>query len=280
MLPSADRWLLIGALSGLLLALVESLGLLAVWSGADEPAGIAVQVNDGQILQVEVDRALEALARDKRNPLRDIDRQRVLDTLISEELLVQRAQAIGLVDTDRAVRKALVDSMMQYLLAQAAIGEPDEETLQAYYRDQTALAQPAARIRLRHAQIPSDQADYVTARLTAEERFSTVFAGHESLVPDKLVPLPALDNYLPAGLIQELAQLQAGDVAGPFISHGRAHFVWIQELERPERPAFAAVRDLVRHQWLREQNELATRRYVQTLRDAADIRVMSAAQNS
>ena len=280
MLPSAERWLLIGALSGLLLAVVESLGLLASWGGPDAQAGVAVQVNEGQILQVELDRALEALARDKRNPVRAVDRQRVLDTLISEELLVQRAQTIGLVDSDRAVRKALVDSMMQYLLAQASIGEPDDETLQAYYRDQPALAQPAARIRLRHAQLPANRADEAATRLSAGDDFSRVFADDESPVPDDILPLPALDNYLPAGLIQELTQLQAGDVAGPFVLHGQAHFVWIQALERPQRPAFAAVRDLVRHEWLREQRELATGRYVQSLREAADIRITSAALNS
>ena len=280
MLPSADRWLLIGALAGLLLALVESLGLAALWSDADAQAGVAVRVNDGQILQVELDRALEALARDKRNPVKEVDRQRVLDTLISEELLVQRAQAIGLVDSDRAVRKALVDSMMQYLLAQADIVEPDDDTLQAYYRDQPALAQPAARIRLRHAQIPAKLADQAANQLSNGVEFSTVFADTESPVPDEALPLPALDNYLPAGLIRELAQLQSGDVAGPFVLHGQAHFVWIQTLERPRRPSFAAVRDLVRHQWLRDQRELATRRYVQSLREAAEIRITSTALTS
>lgn len=279
-MPSADRWLLIGALAGLLLALVESLGLAALWGDADAQAGVAVRVNDGQILQVELDRALEALARDKRNPVQAVDRQRVLDTLISEELLVQRAQAIGLMDSDRAVRKALVDSMLQYLLAQAAIDEPDDDTLQAYYRDQPELAQPVPRVRLRHAQLQVDQADQAAARLSAGEHFAAVFSRQESLVPDEVLPLPALDNYLPAGLIQELVGLQTGDVAGPFVIHGQAHFVWIQELEHPQRPAFAAVRDLVRHQWLREQRELATRRYVQALREAADIRISSAALNS
>lgn len=280
MSPNADRWLLIGALTGLLLALVESLGLLSMWSDNSDQTGIAVRVNNGQILQAELDRALEALARDKRNPVRDRDRQRVLDTLISEELLAQRAQAIGLVDSDRAVRKALVDSMMQYLLAQAGIRDPDEETLRAYYRDQPALAQPAARMHLRHAQVSPDQADDAAARLRRGESFSRVFAGQTSLVPDEILPLPALDNYLPAGLIQELTKLEAGDIAGPFSFHSQAHFVWVQAHDRPPRPAFETVRDLVRHRWLREQRELATRRYVQTLREAADIRVSDTALNS
>ena len=279
MSPSADRWLLLGALTGLILALVESLGLLESWGNSQEQAGVAVQVNDRQILQVELERALEALARDKRNPVREIDRQRVLDTLISEELLVQRAQTIGLVESDRAVRKALVDSMMQYLLAQAGINEPSDETLRVYYGDQPALAQPAIQIRLRHAQVPASRAEQAGARLSAGEDFSAVFVDPESLVPDETLPLPALDNYLPASLIQELAKLQAGDVAGPFTLHGQAHFVWIQQLERPPRPAFTAVRDLVRHQWLREQRESATRRYVQTLREAADIRISASALN-
>lgn len=279
MWPSAERWLLLGALAGFGLALVDALGLSAAWSSKGVPDGVAVQVGDGQILQAELDRALEALARDKRNPVEARDQQRVLDALITEELLVQRAQLIGLADSDRAVRKALVDSMLQYVLAQAGVGEPDEASLRAYYEQHPALALPAMRVRLRHGRVPMAEAAAVAERLAAGAPFATQFPDQGALVPDEVLPLPALDNYLPAALIQRVKALESGDIGGPVEIGDQAHFVWIQTLQRPPRPDFSAVRDLVRHQWLREQREQATQAYVQGLRQQTSVRLHAALLN-
>ena len=78
---------------------------------ADAAEPVAARVNDRSISKASLARAVEAIARDKQSPLLASDRARALDTLITEELLIQQAMAIGLVDEDRAVRAAVVDAM-------------------------------------------------------------------------------------------------------------------------------------------------------------------------
>lgn len=272
-----DRVLIAAAGVGFLLAVSSAVGGLRI-SGQDLADGVVAQVNDAQILRTELNRALEALARDKRNPLRDADRQRALDTLIDEELLVQRAQTIGLLDSDRGVRKAMVDAMLQYILAQAQISEPEPAALRAFYTQRQELARPSMRLHLRHAVVAPDQARQVQEELQAGANFEQLLSEQLSALPDRQLPMPALDNYLPSAVLEQVGQLDSGDVVGPISTPGSAHFLWAKSVERPGRPEFEEVEALVRHAWWREQRESATRNYVAELRRSADIQHLSPTQ--
>lgn len=272
-----DRVLIAAAGVGFLLAVSSAVGGLRI-SGQDLADGVVAQVNDAQILTTELNRALEALARDKRNPLRDADRQRALDTLIDEELLVQRAQTIGLLDSDRGVRKAMVDAMLQYILAQAQISEPEPAALRAFYTQRQELARPSMRLHLRHAVVDPDQARQVQEELQAGVNFEQLLSEQLSALPDRQLPMPALDNYLPSAVLEQVGQLDSGDVVGPISTPGSAHFLWAKSVERPSRPEFEEVEALVRHAWWREQRESATRKYVDELRRSADIQHLSPTQ--
>ena len=58
-------------------------------------------------------------------------RGHVLRALIDEELLVQRAHALGLVDTDPSLRRALVIAMKEKVLS--ALPAPTAEEIEAFY---------------------------------------------------------------------------------------------------------------------------------------------------
>ena len=87
----------------LLLGLVALAGLiLAVSNVFDTPKpnhkGTAVAfVNEVPIPETVYLRALSMLEQDKRGPITDADRIRILDLLIEEELLIQRADEINLI---------------------------------------------------------------------------------------------------------------------------------------------------------------------------------------
>jgi hypothetical protein len=77
------------------------------------PNTVVAQVNHMNILRVEYEKALTLLASEKRDPLTDNDRALVLERLIEEELLVQHGLSVGLMRSDRMLRVAMIESLIE-----------------------------------------------------------------------------------------------------------------------------------------------------------------------
>ena len=269
----------------LLLAAGAALGLgTALWGalgepGLGRPAGDAVATVGGvEISRADYQRALGALAADKRTPLTAADARRALDRLIDEELLVQRGLELGLGTGDLAVRKALVDAMIQFAAAEAAGRTPDETELREFYAGRPEVARSAPQLRVRAVSFPSRdpaQVEAMRAALRAGQGFDAAAAGAGAeplVVPDVLLPAGKLADYAGPTVRDAALSLKPGEVAGPIDVAGVPTFVFLLD-ERPgETPPFEAVRDLVAEEWSRRQAEAALEHYLEGLRRTATIR--------
>jgi hypothetical protein len=143
-----------GALLGLGLA---GTGILEpAPSGPDLPSDAAALVNGVAVGRDRYERALDALARDRREPLRDEDRRFVLDRLIEEELLVQRAVELGLDRSDPVVRNTLVSAMIETIVSGIGQREPDAEQVEAFYEEHREYFARADRFWVRQLRFPFD----------------------------------------------------------------------------------------------------------------------------
>ena len=61
------------------------------------------------------------------------EREKVLDDMIREELLVQRGKELDVASTDPEVRSALVNAVELEIAADAITSQPNEAKLRAYY---------------------------------------------------------------------------------------------------------------------------------------------------
>lgn len=267
----AERLIAPAVLLGLGLGLWQALG--GPLPGARLDPELAALVNDQAIPASEWRRAVEAIARDKRSALSAADEARALDNLISEELLLQQAQAIGLMESDRGVRKAVIDAMLQFIRAGAQSRSPDEAALRDLYAAQPELGQRPPRYRLAHAQI-SDDPQAAVAALQAGEAFELVFAEAltRSPLPEAWLTPRGLSSYLPPSLIEALAVARPGDILGPISLEGQHHFLWVQAHEPGERGRFADLRPQLEALWHRQAAEQAVADYLQGLREQAQIR--------
>ena len=274
-----------GRRSGKLLAVGAGLGLAAaIWGALGQPglgrtdADAIATVEGVAIARADYARALGALAADKRSPLTTTDARRALDRLIDEELLVKRGLDLGLGESDLAVRKSLVDAMVQFAVAASAGREPSEDELRRFYAERPELVRSAPELRVRVVSFPSRDASSVAsmrAALRAGRGFAAAAAasGAESVfVPDTLLPAAKIADYAGPTVRDAATSLAPGEVAGPLDSGGVPTFVTLLERRAGAAPPFDAVREVVTEEWRRRQAEVALERYLGELRRKATIR--------
>jgi hypothetical protein len=274
-----------GRRGGRLLATGASLGLAAALWGALGQPGLgrpdpdAMATVDGvAIARADYERALASLAADKRSPLTTADARRALERLVDEELLVRRGLDLGLGVSDLAVRKALVDAVVQFAAAEAAGREPGEAELRRYYAERPELVQSEPELRVRVASFPSRDAAAVAAMraaLHAGKDFDAASAASGAepvLVPDTLLPAAKLADYAGPTVRDAAVALTPGDVAGPLDAGGVPTFVLLVERRAGNVPPFETVRELVAEEWRKRQTEAALDRYLAELRRKAKIR--------
>ena len=185
-------------------------------------------MNGTPVRRADYERAVEALASDRRDGIDDADKRHVLDRLVDEEVLVQRALELGLARSDRRVRGDLVAAVIEAVTADAGQREPDDAELRAFFdANRDYFARPG-RLQVEQVFVRSrsdadaaalDRARDAAARLRsgapAAEVQANVGDAPVAAVPDAPLPAAKLREYLGPAAVEAVATLDPGDVAEP-----------------------------------------------------------------
>ncbi|MEE9606099.1 MAG: peptidylprolyl isomerase [Myxococcota bacterium] len=249
----------------------------------------AVAAVNGKPISAEAfARFAAAVAEERRSLEIDADtRRRLLERMIDEELLLQRATDLSLHRHEPTARRAIVAALIASVTADAERVEPDEETLRRFYaRNPGRFARPE-RVRLDVARVglearPDElarrRAEQIASRLRAGEDFESV---RRELSDPPLAPLPAgplsvetLRKYLGPTVATTALRLVEGEVSDPARAGDGYYVIALRERVPGPVPSFEAVRAEVRVAALRQREEQALRDYLADLRAAAEIRVL------
>jgi len=265
-----------------------ALAAIGLVRGGTLPAGAlasgeVARVNGVPIRADELERLVGALAADKRTPLDDSDRARVLARLVEEELLVQRAVEIGLVDSEPGVRKALVQAVVDSVVAEAESDEPDAAVLRRFYEENRSYFGAGERLRVERlvfradsrATAPGERAAEARRALGAGEPLAAVAQrlADEPLIalPDALLPPAKLREYLGPDRVEELLAAPEGVWSEPEESAEGVELVRVAERRDAAAEPYQEVAPRVAAEWRRRQGDLALREYLDLLRAQADI---------
>ena len=212
-------------------------------------------VNGQPIPQSDFDLALESMARETRNSLPDDAPAYALDRLIEEELLFQRAIALGMTRKSSVVRRNLVLSVIDLAIAQA-VPIPDDEELREFFNDNLDYFAPEPRLR-------------ISWTISQTRDGSREKPG--SHPPNRLLTLSSMRRYVGERLLTTLKDAKVDDIIGPIEITDRFH--WVDVIERIDGPApsFENVRMKINALWQKRAREDALEKYIADLRDAADI---------
>lgn len=236
--------------AGMLAGMAAAAGTLVTGgSGTVLPEDAAARVNDHLISRDAWLRAVAAVASERRTPLTAADQRHILDRLVDEELLVQHGLALGLAERDRRLRGQLVGEVL--VAATAAIAEPDEAELRAFYETHRDRFTTPGRLRV--AATRADGAPLVPP------------------VPDALLPPAKLREYVGPRLTEAALRLETGRASAPLPGAGSDVILRVLEREPPHTPAFEVIREEVRAEVRRRAEEAAVRRLLDDLRRGGDV---------
>ena len=274
----ARRLLASGIVAGIGLAAVGLVRSGPVGGGL--PAG-AVAVVNGEVLSEESYRRLEAavVAERRGRPLEAEQRQRILDRLVEEELLLQRGISLGLARHEPTARRAIVSAVVAAVAADAETVDPDEATLRRFHQEEAQRFQRPGRVVVDAILVSTSVRPESEAFRRAAEVAKRLRAGEEpgeverALGDSQTAPLPggpvALETvrqYLGPSAAQALATLEPGAVSDPVRGSVGYTVLRLRERQGGETAPFEEVRDQVRAEWLRVQGEKALSVYLEQLR--------------
>ena len=272
--------LALGACAGLIMA---ASGLVERWSPSpgELPIGAIARVGGKIITQERYLRVLNDLAADKRAPLSAEDRQFVIDRLVDEELLIQRGMELGLAESSPEIRKAMAAAVIAQLVAEAEANPPDEEALRHLYGSDPEFFTSTARYRLRWLRLQaSDHAAQHKAE-SAYRQLSTGVALEEvrqstglepvPILPDALLPLSKISDYLGPALASQVSMLERGVFSRPLKDNGDLHILQLLDYRPEVFPPFEEARPVLEAEYLRRAGDEALRQYLTWLRQRSEV---------
>jgi len=199
--------------------------------------------------------------------------------MIEEELLVQRGVEVGLLESDKRTRAALVNGMISMTTAVAEAKAPDEEALAEFYRENVDYFTPTARLRARQLVVKGENASQTartaSRRLIAGDSFQEVERELGTVValsvPDSLLPPAKLREYLGPTATQMLMVQTPGFVSDPQPMDNGFRILQLVDKEVGQAPALEQIAEQVEAEYVRRAGDLALREYLEWLKIRADI---------
>lgn len=241
-------WLLAcGMVAGAMLAVFY---IVRVPDTAPPAADAVAWVNGRPITRESYESALRAVASDRKmGTLRDGDAERILERLIDQELLIDRAIELGLHERDPQIRNQLATSMIDFLVRRAEdeARTADERELRAFYESERFRFERAAQYRV-------------------------AVEGPALPLPDGFLLEKDIEQRFGPGTARRVTALDVGEslVVG---EGNEAYTVRLLERRGGGIAPFEDAREAVGAAYLRHRSEAAVREFLELARKRTDIAV-------
>jgi hypothetical protein len=195
-----------------------------------------------------------------------------------------RGLEIGLPQSSPQVRKAIVQELIQSILAEVSSEAFDDVELRQFYQDNMAYFTSPPRTQLRRL-VFRDRGE-TSAQALAEEGWQQLQQGQsfarvrERFAAEDPLPLPAeplpdhkLLQYLGPSQTAIARQMQAGAYSRPIAAGANRVILQVLHKQAMAPGAFADIRDRVAAEYERRRGDQALAAYLQQLRQQADIAI-------
>ncbi|MFT5481733.1 MAG: hypothetical protein ACI9GW_000378 [Halieaceae bacterium] len=205
-----------------------------------------------------------------------VQRQSIINLLIDEELLLQRAEGLGTYSSDPGVRKAIVQAVIDEVVEEHRTQVAGTQELKRFFERHQAVFERPSRVAVEALRFES-QSDARQAR--AAIRAGAEFAqftrdktvGAVSQLPSSPMPSHMLRRYLGTTLTDVALTLEQGETSLPVVHQGSVYLLRAAAVQTAEIPAFESVREKVRVEYQFRGRERALENTITQLWRAAVI---------
>ena len=242
----------------------------------------AAKIEDTSIPMEKYLVQLEGLAKDKRSPITQSDKEYVLERMIEEELLIKRALDLGMLDNNPMARGTIVQQMIKTIISENQRYEVTEEELKGFFEQNTGFFTKSSRLRIR--QIYFSEEDF--KELTFEESYKAYdlllegksfdevskFGSISALkIPNSLMTLTKVREYVGPSIMNIANSLVPGSFTQPIKVSGGYKIIYLLEKEAADKPAFKLIRDSVLAEFLKRRDDNSLRQYLDNLKKWYDV---------
>ncbi|MFT5483807.1 MAG: hypothetical protein ACI9GW_002466 [Halieaceae bacterium] len=264
-------------------ALLALLGLIIALFGSNlqRPSvgggGVLVWVNHQPITSVELNFASEKLEANSSESLSVAQRQAVLELLVDEELLLQRADSLGVYTSDRGIRKTVVHGVIDREVAEF-LGKPtNDHEIRQFYREHRSVFEHPLRAEVDIVRFTSvHEAERARVAMVAgvqpEDSIALESNAALSHLPQAPLPEHMLRRYLGSALTEVALGLEQGEISGPISRPEGVYLISVQILEPAWVPDFDYIRENVVDEYHRRGRDRALEQTLARLWQDSDVR--------
>jgi hypothetical protein len=261
-------------LLGLLLLLVGSNTQIS-WQ--NQPIDTVVLVNQQPVTESALKFARQRSGRFMIDvPVQDRDKQ-LLQRLIDDELILQRAEELGILQADPGIRKLLARSAIDTVVRESQAVLIKETELIAFYNDHQAVFQQPQRITLQAAQFDDLGMANISrnAVLLGDSLKKTVSLGGGKILPIPVSPLPKhmLIRYLGISLTDLALGLSATQISQPIVQGDNIYLLQVIENQPATLMPFEQVRETVMTELVSRQRRDSLTTTLEELKQTASIQL-------
>ena len=242
----------------------------------------AAKIEDTSIPMEKYLVQLEGLAKDKRSPITQSDKEYVLERMIEEELLIKRALDLGMLDNNPMARGTIVQQMIKTIISENQRYEVTEEELKEFFEQNTGFFTKSSRLRIR--QIYFSEEDF--KELTFEESYKAYdlllegksfdevskFGSISALkIPNSLMTLTKVREYVGPSIMNIASSLVPGSFTQPIKVSGGYKIIYLLEKELADTPTFNRIKDSVLAEFLKRRDDNSLREYLDNLKKWYDV---------
>ncbi len=242
----------------------------------------AAKIEDTSIPMEKYLTQLDGLAKDKRSPITQKDKEYVLERMIEEELLIKRALDLGMLDNNPMARGTIVQQMIKTIISENARLEVSEENLEEFFKNNKGFFTKSSRLRLQQiyfSDLQFNEDSYLEAnnayqKLLKGESFDTVAAkGSKSAlkIPNSLMTLSKIREYIGPSLMNAANQLEEGAFTGPIKVSGGYKIIYLFEKEVAKEPDLKQIRNSVLAEYQKRRDDKSLRDYLENLKNWYDV---------
>ena len=207
----------------------------------------------------------------------------LIDHHIRETILYQEAVAMGLDKDDPITRRRMAQKLEFLTRDIAALKQPAEGELEAYFQENTDEYKNPDLITFTHIFIDPDKrgdatlddADALLVELTAAGApdATTADKGDRFMLSNyfSLQTKVEVSKSFGTGFAESVMQLEPGQWHGPVLSGYGTHLVYVSALEVASVPAFDEVRDRVLEDWQTSQQAAVEEQFYEELKRRYEI---------